>query len=194
MVRRPVLALVFAVGFAVAGSNLALAAGTLMGETFAWTGSATSVTGSISCNSTHIHYSVRRGVAAGPVAGRFDESGDIAVTNGVVTGWTATFKIYPLASTQPTLANGTKSLAVGGAATCNGVAGLDSATAMAVLNYSVTFTAAGGGGSETGVSVANLNMTLGFSDITTGTFTETFGQQPGCDSTGNSQGNDDCQQ
>ena len=194
MVRRPVLALVLAAVFAIAASNLALAAGTLMGETFAWTGSSTSVTGSISCSSTHIHYSVQRGVAAGPVPGRFNETGDITVANGVVTGWTATFKIYPLTTTLPTLANGTKSLAVGGAATCNGIVGLDSATAMAVLNYSVTFTTAGGGGSESGISVANLNMTLGFSDIVTGTFTETFGQQPGCDTTGNSQGNDDCQQ
>jgi len=194
MIRRPIFALVIAAVFALAGSNLALAAGTLMGETFAWTGSSTSVTGSISCTSTHIHYSVSRGVAAGPVPGRFNESGDIVVTNGVVTGWTATFKIYPLATTTPVLANGTKSLLVGGAATCNGIAGADSATATAVLNYSVTFTTAGGGGSETGTSVANLNMTLGFFDIVTGTFTETFGQQPGCDTTGNGQGNDDCQQ
>lgn len=194
MVRRPILALVLATVFAIAGSNIALAAGTLTGETFAWTGSSTSVTGSISCTSTHIHYMVRKGVAAGPISGRFDESGDIAVTNGVVTGWTATFKIYPLTATTPVLANGTKSLTVGGGATCNGIAGADSATATAVLNYSVTFTAAAGGGSETGTSVANLNMTLGFFDIVTGTFTETFGQQPGCDTTGNSQGNDDCQQ
>jgi hypothetical protein len=181
----------------VIGSTLSASAADLTGETFTWAGAGTN--GSFFCNlstGTMSYSVIRGGVAAGPFVGTFTENGNITFGGGLVTGWTASFKIK--SSSGATLVTGTKALVAGGGgpATCNpgGPSCLVPMTgdASGQLTYTTTLPTAG-----TGPSSAILHGVLGCNDDVTGsTFSEVFAVpiQPGCNPNTNSQGNDDCDQ
>lgn len=195
--HRAAAVLGVALSLLLASAGLALAAPTLAGETFTWSGPPGA--GGVSCSpiTGKFSYEALPPDSAGPTyPGSFAEVGDIVFAGGVVTAWDATFDIY--SSTGAHVAKGTTHLAPGGGgpATCTPSFLTRTGSASAVLNYTATFD--GSAGTDTGTASATISFanTLG---VTAGTFSETFGApqpivQPGCNTTGNGNGNDECNQ
>lgn len=160
----------------------------------------TSVT---TCDATTIavHYGSINQAATGPYPGFYSESGNIVITGGVITGWGATWTVAATTSSGPYV-GGTKSLqtAGGGAVVC-GAAGASTTTALtATLQYSATLACCGtppvGASAFVGTDTGTTTVSLAFNTTTkTGAFNEAFGMAappPGCDTTGHSNGNDEC--
>jgi len=195
--HRAAAVLVVALSLVLASAGSALAAPTLAGEAFTWSGPPGA--GDVSCSpiTGSFSYEALPPDIAGPTyPGSFAEVGNITFAGGVVTAWDATFDIYsPLGAH---VASGATHLAPGGGrpVTCTPSFLTRTGSASAVLTYTATFD--GAAGTDTGAASATVSFanTLG---VTAGTFTETFGAplpivQPGCNTTGNGNGNDECNQ
>ena len=154
-------------------------AGTLNGEVFGSVGSNDSgCTGSSSLNYFFL------GTATGPYAGTFDEFGDVTFSGGTITSWHANFTIMSGAN----VVQGTIDLAPGGTgtATCASAAGGTASSTSLIYTTSSPFI-------ETGPTQTTLSFTFGGVG---GSFAEHFGsvQQAGCDTSGQGNGDDQCNQ
>jgi hypothetical protein len=149
-------------------------------------------------------------IAAGPYPGFYAESGSVTLTNGVITAWTATWNVASTPGGQPYV-SGTKSLSVAGTGPFLCFVNFAAGT----LNATLSYTASGATGSPppgtlpfTGSSTGLATSSLVFNTTSlgnppgpgtaSGTFTESFlGSPPptlGCNTDGESNGNDECEQ
>lgn len=174
-VNRVVASLTVTLLFMFGTAGAAAAVSPLTGETLQWNGRPGN--GDIGCSplgstTTLISYDLAFGVATGPYAGSFDESGDIHVANGVVTQWHATFTITDATGG---VVNGQKDLVTGGPATCSATPtfpSVVSGSASADLSYSATLP---GGAIDQGPVHSTMVVNQAGSDPTGSSLTEDFG-------------------
>lgn len=155
-------------------------------------------------------------IATGPYPGFYTESGTVTVANNVITGWSASWGVSSTPSGEPYV-TGTKALSVAGPGTLTFICMVDS-FAAGTFDATLRYTANGAPaspplgvapftGSDTGLATASLQFntsSLGNPPrpgTATGTFSETFlgSQVPppapaGCNTEGDSHGNDECAQ
>jgi hypothetical protein len=203
-------------------ASVAIAASSMAGESFTgtWTISSVDVVPAVTANcvdlvSGSINYTSANAVgstaiAAGPNPGFYVESGTVTLANGVITAWTATWGVASTPGGVPYV-SGTKSLSVAGTGPFLCFVNFAAGTLNATLSY--TASGATGSpppgtlpftGSATGLATASLvfnTSSLGNPPgpgTASGTFTETFlgspAPAPGCNTDGNSTGNDNCEQ
>jgi hypothetical protein len=188
----------------VVSSPAAAAASSMTGEAFAGTLNypQSSVT---TCDATTIaiHYGSINQPATGPYPGFYRETGNVVLTNGVITGWSASWSVAATATDEPYV-GGTKTLqtAGGGAATCAATGASTTAALTATLQYSADVACCGAPpagtaafvGPDSGVATVSLTFDTA---AKTGTFNEAFGvaaREPGCDTTGTGHDSDECDQ
>jgi hypothetical protein len=188
----------------VVSSPAVAAASSMSGEVFAGVANypQTSVT---TCDATTVavHFGSINQTATGPFPGVYRESGNVVLTNGVITGWSASWSVAATTTAEPYV-GGTKILltAGGGAVACSAAGGSTTTALTATLQYSADVACCGAppAGTATFVGPDSGLATISLSFDTaakTGAFTETFGVAPsqtGCDTTGNGNGNDECVQ
>jgi hypothetical protein len=195
--RRVSLILALTALFSLGTSSLGLAAAPLTGEVFLWSGLGAN--GNFVCaTNTHFAYDLFFGDATGPYPGPFYEHGDVTLSGGVVTAWTGYFNIYTDTTHSTILVSGTEQLVpgTGGPAACTALTPVSSETghASGTLSYTATLPDAT---TDSGTSVAGIDYTLNFlTESASGLFTQTFGPvvQAGCNTGGNGNGNDSCNQ
>jgi hypothetical protein len=147
-----------------------------------------------------IHFGSLNQPATGPYPGFYSESGNIVLTNGVITGWSASWSVAATASAAPYV-SGTKTLqtAGGGVVVCASTGASTTTALTATLADSAD---AGAGAPPAGTSAfvgpdaGTATISLAFNTTAnTGTFTETFGvtaPPTGCDVAGHHHNNDEC--
>jgi hypothetical protein len=222
--NRVTSALFIVVLSGVLTASVAIAASSMAGETFTgtWTISSTTDVPAVTANcadlvSATVKYTSTTAtgstaLAAGPYPGYYTESGTVTVTGAVITAWTATWSVASTPGGAPYV-SGTKTLSVGGAApTFICFTNFAAGTLTATLTHSAS-SAPGPRpagipafvGPANGLATASLTFnTTSLGDPPTpgtasGSFTETFlGSAPppsrGCNTDGDSNGNDECEQ
>jgi len=213
--RRLLLILGLAASFILGTTSVALAAA-LDNETLHWAGVFSA---NFTCSPqpptttppNQIGYYMATGldaVATGPYAGTFTETGTITFNSaGRVTGWTAHFMIFDASFTK--VVEGDKTMLTGGLGTCSngslptpggGIVLTEAGNATATMTYSATITGSPPNTPpDTGTVTAALVFTQVGDTVTGSSLTEHFGPlvpvvQPGCNTSGNGNGNDSCSQ
>jgi hypothetical protein len=201
--RRMFIAIASAALLSVVTSPAVAAASSMSGEVFAGATNdqQTQVT---NCDATTvaIHFGSLNQPATGPYPGFYSESGNIVLTNGVITGWSASWSVAATATAGASpYVSGTKTLQTAGGGVVVCAAGVASTTTAltATLAYSAD---AGAGAPPAGTSAfvgpdaGTATISLAFNTTAkTGTFTETFGvtaPPTGCDVAGHHHNNDEC--
>ncbi len=192
--RTLIAALVLCVGFLAVGATGASAAATLAGEILASVPRSDSTLVNGNCNALGSATFIfgTSGFATGPVPGGFQESGHftLASPNGPLTGFTSRFSIFPLDG-SPTI-TGTKGLVGTGTGSCtpNTLGNVKDLSVSATVSYSVTLPFV-----ETGTAPLTITDVRDNVTFTEGPFLPT---PPalllGCNTDGQSNGNDQCQQ
>ena len=176
--RRGGGVLALAILFTLATATSGAAQGTLNGEELTSVGPPASDAG---CSNGTIRYDVAA-TATGPYPGTGEEFGEITLSGGTVTFWHATFII----TSGATIVRGTVDLAPGGTGigTCLPNGG---SASSATLTYTTSSPFVETGPTQT-------SMTFAFTGPNS--FVEHFGPtvMPGCDTNGNGNGNDECNQ
>jgi hypothetical protein len=202
--RRMIIAFASAALLSVVSSPAVAAASSMTGEVFAGTVNypQSSVT---TCDATTvaIHYGSINQPATGPYPGFYRETGNVVLTNGVITGWSASWSVAATATDEPYV-GGTKILqtAGGGAVVCAAGTASTTTALTATLQYSADVACCGappaGTAAFVGPDSGVATVSLSFDTVAkTGTFNEAFGvtgSEPGCDATGTGHDNDECDQ
>jgi hypothetical protein len=200
--RRLFIAIASAALLSVVSSPAVAAASSMSGEVFAGTPSypQTSVT---TCDATTIavHFGSINQPATGPYPGFYSETGNLVVTSGVITGWSASWSVAAIASGTPYV-SGTKTLqtAGGGVVVCAATGASTTTALTATLAYSANADAGAlpaGITAFVGPDAGTATISLAFDTTAkTGTFTETFGvtaPPTGCDMARHHHDNDQCE-
>jgi hypothetical protein len=200
--RRMFIAIASAALLSVVTSPAVAAASSMSGEVFAGTPNypQTSVT---TCDATTVavHFGSINQPATGPFPGFYSETGNIVITNGVITGWSAIWSVAAAASAAPYV-SGTKTLqtAGGGVVVCASTGASTTTALTATLAYSADADAGAlpaGTSAFVGPDAGTATISFAFNTTaTTGAFSEAFGvtaPPTGCDVARHHHNNDECE-
>ena len=200
--RRIFIAIASAALLSVVTSPAVAAASSMSGEVFAGTPNypQTSVT---TCDATTVavHFGSINQPATGPFPGFYSETGNIVITNGVITGWSAIWSVAAAASAAPYV-SGTKTLqtAGGGVVVCAATGASTTTALTATLAYTADADAGAppaGASAFVGPDSGTATISIAFDTIAkTGAFSEAFGvtaPPTGCDVAGDHHDNEKCE-
>ena len=201
--RRMFIAIASAALLSVVTSPAVAAASSMSGEVFAGTVANYPQTSVTTCNATTIavHFGSINQPATGPFPGFYSETGNIVITNGVITGWSASWSVAAAASAAPYV-SGTKTLqtAGGGVVVCAATSASTTTALTATLAYSAAADAGAppaGTSAFVGPDAGSATISLAFDRTAkTGAFSEAFGviaPPTGCEVAGHHHNTDECE-